>query len=340
MAGSAIIQISGNALAAGLSTAFFDTLRRDYSTLETAALSTVMRFAVPTQLRVQPHAYWENAPHPERQPRGQGVSIEPFANKSFDIPNHAWAKGVKWHADDREDDQTQGLESQARQTGENFVLLNHRIFYQILLGSTNTKLLPTVPNAPDGVAFFSALDGDSNDRFGISGGNILGGGGVGSGAAVRTDFWKLQNRVRNFLGTKGQPFYEGNDLMKWTIFYNSTNDEVFREAFRQGRTVEILQNVANSENVAAAAVTNTILEGGLQITLVPTTRITDDDWYGFFTGRDYKPVIEQVRSPLKEKIFTEENDREAADVQEEFIRWRKRSGYGLGLPINAAKVNN
>ncbi len=110
---------------------------------------------------------------------------------------------------------------------------------------------------------------------------------------------------------------------------------MFREAFLQGRTA-IGANTATSN----AAVTNTILESGVQVSLWSTQRITDDDWFVFLADSPTKSVFRQVREALSENVQTMENSDIARSTKVEGVQWHMRAGYGLSLPIQSIKVNN
>lgn len=334
--------IAGDALTGAVRTAFLDTYAARYKGIE-ARLSKVMKLAVPSDKLTERYVYFESAPHPKRQPRGQEISTGSFRSRSFTVTNHDWSKMIEWHENDEADDQTGGgLVRQARMVGGNFALLHERVYWQLQLGTTDADLLPAIPNAPDGAALYSATGGDGAARFGATNGNLLGGGGVATSAAVRTDLWKAVAQWRLFKDTtpEAQPLLQPEQIRSFVIEYNAQNDEVFREAFKQPITLKALMNVAGAENVAAAGVSNTILDAAIEIDLRPTQRVTDNDWFIKLVGVDHDSIFEQSRSPLEEILQTKQNSDIARRTGMVGIGWKSRSGYGIALPWDRIKINN
>ena len=119
------------------------------------------------------------------------------------------------------------------------------------------------------------------------------------------------------------------------VTYGVANDQAFREAFQQGRTLAAATSVTGN-----AAVSNIILESGLQIELWPTQRISDDDWFVFAKGAPHKPVFQQVRTPLRESYANVDNSDLARETKIESISWDSREGFGVTVPYQCVKVNN
>lgn len=327
--------LAGSTLANGLSAHFRDGYGQATGTRQHELLAKVMDLGLPSTARQTPYAYYETAPYPRLNLRGNPVPFKPFASKSFTIINYNYELGIGWHEDDRADDQIQGLYDRASAGGRNWGTLKER-FLVALETSTPGDLLPATPNAADGAALFSATDGASAARFGLSGGNIESGGGVASAAAVRTDFWQARARFAGFQDTEGQPLWDGSFLDKgFVIRYPAAHEELFREAFLQGRTLAgALTSTSN------AAVTNTILESGIPIWLWPTQRLSGNDWYVYAVGSQHKAVFEQTRQDLMETIATRDNSDHARLTGEEWIQWKSRHGVGVFLPYQAVKVDN
>ncbi len=180
------------------------------------------------------------------------------------------------------------------------------------------------------MALYNALDGDGAARFGVTGGNIVTGTGVGSSAAVRTDFFSAITRLGQFQDTKGEPVHDESILDEgYTFFYNLVNTQVVREAFIQGRTLD-----------GGAAVTNVILDSGMKVRLIGTQRITDNDMFVHLDSMDPKPIFEQVAQPLEEQIEVESNSDQARRKKVEGIFWETIRGYGVNLPLGTVQINN
>ena len=328
--------LAANALTAGLRADFAATYRQQYRFVR-ERLARIMMLGVPSDKLTELYAYFESAPYPIRWPRGQTISSKPFKSVQFSVTNVDWARKIEWHKNDREDDQIRSLFDQARQLGANFATLHERVFFQLLTNTTDSTLLATIPNAPDGAAFFATTAAGAN-RFGVSGGNIVTGTGVATSGAVRTDFFSAISRFKRFQDTEGQPLLEEGVLDQGiSVIYGATNEQIFREAFIQSRTV---QATAAGQASTGAAVTNIVLESGLNLKLWSTQRITDNDWFIILEGTQIKPVFQQEREALKEHVETMDNSDYARRTKIESIQWDARYGYGINIPYSAIKVDN
>lgn len=333
--------LAGNALAGQLRRDFIATYKEVYRGSR-ERLNMVANVKIPSERLQEFFGYFEASPYPVRWPRGEKIAEKGFQSVQYSVTNFRWGRRVKWDADDRADDVLKDLFAQAKGVGQNWALLDELLFFQILTANTaDNDLLPSIPNAPDGAALHSATDGNGDDRFQISGGNIITGSGVLTGEAISDDFFSGTTRIGAFLNTEGKPLWARPILdMGFVCIFNQNNLKQFQEAFRQGRTVNIIQNVAAAENVAAAAVTNLILDSGQDITLWPTTFITDDDWFIFVKGNKIKPIFTTEREGLTEKIATMDNSDSARDTNEEYIQWKSRGTGGVNLSYGTLKVNN
>lgn len=314
--------LTGAEVQATFTQTYASTLRQS-----NALLSNVCQLGVTSTHRQETYGYIEAAPHIELWI--DTIPEEGMGSKTFTVINYKFGKRIKWKREDRADEMTGGLDGMVRGLAQSAGLLDERIFFDLLLGTTN--ILPTTVNAADGAALHSATDGASADRFGISGGNIVTGSGVASSAAVRADFWDSHERVGQFLDGKGQPLF--GDAVKtsgYVVIYGVANEEVFREAFLQGRTHE----------ASGAAVTNTILESGLSVDLWSSSRITDNDWFIFVKNPPQRSVFVQDREALEERFADAETSDYTRDTDNEYMQVRLRKSGGVVLPYDTVKVNN
>lgn len=324
--------LTGSVLAAGLRNTFADAYAAKYKGIK-ERLSKVMALGLPSDKLTELYGAFKSAPYPVRWHRGNSISSKAIEDFGWQTTNYDWGRRIEWHENDRADDQTKSLFDRAKELGKHFATLPERIFFQILLGSTDADLLPAVPNAADGSALYAA------SRFGVTAGNIISGSGVATAAAVRGDFFNAIEVFRQFKDTESQPLWDEDILQaEFVVFYNVANDQIFREAFIQSRT---LQSVGTAgTDLAATAVTNIVMESGLKVVLVPTQRITDNDAFVFATGVDQKAIYQQVRAPLRESVATMENSDSVRDTKIEYIQWDCREGYGVFLPYQTVKINN
>lgn len=328
------IVVSANTLTAGIRADFASEYASAYETSK-ARLANCMDLGVPSDKLTEIYAYYKTAPYPRIWKRGDAIPQDAFDSVQFSVTNRDFAIQVEWNENDREDDQTRSLMQRAREAGTNFATLSERVFFQILTGSVSTELLPSLPLAPDGAALYAATASGAA-RFGATGGNLLTGTGVASSSAIRTDFYNAIERIRLFQDTQGQPLWSEEVIDKGlTIVYPVSSEMAFREAFQQGRT--LAGPVSSTSN---AAVSNIIMESGLNITLWGSARITDDDWFVFCNGAPLKPVFQQVRRPLRESYANMDNSDLSRSTKIESVSWDSRDGFGLTLPYQTVKVNN
>lgn len=330
MAGPVIL--SGSTLAAGIRDDFDRTYQQTYDGVE-ASLGEVMQLNVPSDKRTEIYGMHRTMPYPERWDSGnEAIPEEGTDSLSFSITNYDYAKRIKWRRNDRQDNQVGDLRGKAEQTGRNFASLDSRVFIELLTAAAT--LLPAIPNAPDGAALYSATDGASADRFGISGGNIITGTGVATSGAVEADFFNAIERFGQFLNTKGQPYFEPDVASeRYTIYFGIANTGVFIQAFR----ANLVHSVATS---TGAGVTNVIMASGAQVTLRPTSRITDNDWFVFRGDSPVRALFSQMREPLRAAEATEDNSDTARDTGVEYVQWVERKGFGVNVPFATVQVNN
>jgi hypothetical protein len=297
------------------------------------ALEPVMALGLPSDTDKEFYAYYEHAPYPKYWPRGSEVEKAGFKAVQFNIVNHDYGLEVEWHGDDESDDQTGVLRPRAAQTGTNFAYNPTLAFFDLLLSTTS--FLPSTTNAPDGAAVFSTTDGDSNDRFGATNGNLLTGTGVASSAAITTDVFNAMEQFRLFQNTEGEPLFPDAVLDGGFIVYAAAgNERLFTDAFNQNPT----SNIAPA--AGAVAVQNTFVAAGKRVELRFTQKITDNDHYLFLRNAPDKPFFQQMRKPVEEQVFDEGNSKESARSLLRSMIWHERTGYGIFLPYGVVKTNN
>jgi phage major head subunit gpT-like protein len=315
-------------LTAGLRGDFWDTYAKTSEGLK-ARFPSMMELDIPSDKLTETYGYFNSAPHPRRWVRGNAIPEKGFKGVAYSVTNKDYAIKIPWHVNDRMDDQTRSLYTFAQNGGAGFALLDERALYQILTGATDLDMLESVPNAPDGVGICNATDGDGAARFGVSGGNVVSGGGVTTSELVRVDFFKTIVAFRSFQDTEGQPLHDPSIIDSGvTVTYGIANEKAFREAFGQRFSLQ------------TAATSNIILDAGIKVTLVPTARITDNDWWVFLDGIKRKPVFRQTRQAIQEHSATMDNSDWVRAHKEESIQWDCRYGYGVNAAYGVCKVNN
>jgi hypothetical protein len=329
--------ITSQLLVNGLRTEFWDTYEKVKNRLPSQRLGDVMDLSITATNREHDFGYIEAPPHPEQWKRGQGIPEDAMDSTKFTTYAYNWGRRIKWNEDDRMDEQTQSLFPIARLTGQSFALLPLRFFFD-MISNGDVGILPDVPNAPDGAAMFYATDGDSNDRFGVSGGNLISGGGVTTTALIQTDYYAAVRRFREFQDGKGQPLFNDDIIDSGTIIIHPPElTEIMEKAFLQRRQA---YDVGSN---AGTTPSNIIYDASRDVTLWASAYLTDaNDWYVFLKGSPIKPTFFMERAPVREltSLMDDNNSDSVRTTKEEYIQWDSRSGAGIALPYGAVKVEN
>lgn len=324
--------IASQVLLAGLRQEFADTylnIRRE----QDARLGLVMDLNVASDKRTEFYGYFEAAPHAKFWRRGQAIPEKGFRSVQFALTNLNWGRRVKWHSDDRADDQTGTLLDAARACGRSFAVLPERFFFDLIQATTDT--LPNVPLAPDGVAMYSTVDGDGLDRFGVSDGNLLTGSGVADSGAIRSDYYAAIEQFKLMQDGQGQPLLTDDVTDGGTVvLYGAHNTEVFEETFLQKRVGEV------KGTDAGTTPTNIVHDASRNVRLWGTQRIKDDSFYTFLLNAPKKSTFLQTREALQERFAQADNSDFVRNVDEEYIQWKYRGNGGIALPYASIKTSN
>lgn len=323
--------ISSATLVAGIRSEFVPTYERMYKGIQDR-LAPMVKF-VPSDKASETFAWFESAPAWKIWRAGESITSKPFKDSSFTVLNRDWGIKLEWRENDKNDDQTRSLMTRAREAGSSGPLLHERVLFQMLQGSTDNDLLPSVPNAADGSSLFS-----SSTRFGATGGNSLTGSGVASGPAIVLDFFRAKAQLQKFKDTESQPLWDPSVFdAGFVVYFNSDNERVFTEAFRQA-----IQAYANS--TSNAGVSNLPQASGLNVTLVPTQRITTDDWFvglkGCPDGKQPFVILERQTPRELTALVGDNNSDSARNTKVESIQWDARFGYGIATPYALVRLDN
>ena len=326
--------IASGVLANGLRTDFWDTYAAIRNRQADSRLGMVMDMGIGATNREHKFGYFEAAPHFEQWVRGQSIPTDAMDSVDFDVPVYNWGRRVKWHSDDKEDDQTQSLFDVARQAGQSAALLPERFFFDLITDNPGT--LPAIPLAPDGASMFATTAGGSA-RFGVTDGNLLTGSGVASVSAIRTDYYNAIEQWKQMTDGKGQPLLSDETIDSGVIIvHGAANTEAFEETFLQRRQGEVLGTDAGTTP------TNLVQDASRNVTLWGSQRISDNDWFMFLRNPPKMATFFLDRKGVMEEssLRGENNGDLTRDTGEEYIQWHSRSGAGIALPFGAIKCNN
>jgi len=324
--------IASNVLANGLRTEFADTYEAIRNRQADSRLSKVMDLSIGATNREHDFAYFEAAPHMTYWERHTTIPTDAMDSVTFNVPIYEWGRRVPWSKWDRKDDQTQTLMQMARMAGTSAALLPERFLFDLIAGTTNT--LPATINAPDGVGFFNATDGDGGARFGATGGNTIAGSGV-TAAAVLTDFYDTIVRFKQFEDGKGQPLL-GDEVLEsgFLIIHPVGMTEAMEQAFLQKRQVS---------SGGTATPSNLVQDASRNIELWGSPRLTgNNNWYCFLANPPKQATFFIDREGVQEfsALEGDNNSDSNRSKAEEYIQWESRSSGAISLPYGAIETTN
>jgi len=300
-------------------------------------------FARPADGAYMIYGAWKSAPHATRWPRGTPRGAKGMDAVQYQIVIHDFKNGVVAHENDVADARIDAKRA-AMQAGENAARVPVKIFYQIDGAVTNPLLLPSIPNAPDGAALFSATDGTGAARFGVTGGNIVTGTTVANPVQIQAAYAAAIVRAKGFLDSEGEPFYDDSLESKGiTIVAGIDNYYNLKKAFEQDRTV-VLLSATGAEGVGAAGVaatnqTNPIKDLGITpVRLITNPYKTGNSWSIYFGAAPVKPVFQAIREGLQYVEANRFNNSDCLEMKLVKWLWDWREGWGVNLPIGAVKV--
>lgn len=164
--------ITREALAAGVKTNFWQAFRQN----ESGAKEYLKHFCLFTnsQGRTDVEVYPTSMPHLKYYAPGQGVPEDGYGEESFSYTTYDFGLDLSWYERDREDQKVDLIQQKGTDSGLATAVLWERILGQLCKQEENSDLLPSISDfkAPDGVAPFSATDGNGDDRYGVADGNL------------------------------------------------------------------------------------------------------------------------------------------------------------------------
>lgn len=308
-----------------------------------ATLGPIMEFNVPAVSETNTYAYPESAPHPTIWRRGEEIGDQGFQFKKFTAVVKDWVARVTWHENDERYDQTKTLVRRAENTGSNMARIAWRVFFQLLTNATNSKLLPAIPNAPDGAALYSATDGAGGARFGATGGNIVTQTGT-TGTAVQTDLYTGIQRFANFQDTEGEELWPSDMLQGgMTIVHGPSMVKAVNDAFQQ-RLHTVAINAAGAEAtssvVAAGTKSNVVLDSGFHVRTLMSAKITTTKLYVFLDSCPDKAIF-HLKPPGGElrSVFEDmSNSDRSRGSKMKARQWDKSEGYAIFLPYGTLVI--
>jgi hypothetical protein len=323
-------QAQSGVLALGAQATFIDTYRRENAALLEGPLSLIVQDA-PALSDAVKFAYWQSPPIANFWARGRPKMQKAMKDVGWTVVVKDWSQQIRWKFQDAMDDQTGSLVSMAQGAGQSFPARDESNWFQLMNAGTDVFGLDALPNASDGAALFSATDGGSAARFGVTGGNIVTGISFGSGAGVRAGFFAILQRMAQFQDTEGQPLLNPGSK-RFLVFGAAADMQVLAEAFFQNPAAQAATTATSN-----AATQNLVLAAGLSVNVQWTQRIATGVMYVFCLDVPVKPLIRARRMDPAETWVDKNNSDECRNLGLEGFDYVSRTGYGISLGYGAVK---
>ena len=187
--------------------------------------------SIKTDKRTVTEAFKESIPFPELWPLDTPRGFKTFKDRNLTLTHRNWNLAIPYSRWDEEDEVIKGdLEQHLQGIADRFAQLPDQLVADEL--QQTATLGQALTTCWDGAAIFSATDGDSVDRFGVSGGNRVQAVGLANEADVLQNLLNIQTRFLQFQDTEGQPFYTADEVdeSKFIVVCAPALQDKFRRA--------------------------------------------------------------------------------------------------------------
>jgi len=318
---------------AGIINKLMENWRQPYPTFEEQKALTCISLPY-TNIRAAQYGWKESLPFPTKWPYGMPRTYRTIRDRHITIQLMPFQVAIPYNIYDKEDDQLGDMDTHVSMVVERFKMLPDQMVAEYLNNALGTNPLnDAIETAYDGVNVFSATDGDGNNRFGISGGNIVTGSGV-SAAAIMHDMAVVQRRFLQFKDTENQPIFNEATVQysRLHAIIPNTLNEVFQRITKQ----EMIRGDAGSITAES-----NYLKGEFKYHLNPY--LTDSsDYFVVVEHKYWKPFAfrEPGGSGLRQIFADRSNSDRARDLNEEALLADVRNGMRPWFPATIVKVNN
>lgn len=297
-------------------------------------LAGLMKLELSVGARRERFAFPEATPKVSRWDSGTGITHRSFNYRQWEGEVQRWGVAMDWLKIDEEDDQLKALQSQAMDVAQRYAYLPWEVAMQQLLGGTaSPDLLPGALLAPDGAAMYATVDGNGNPRFGVANGNVVGGSGVASEAALVKDFYAAGIRLHQFLDQAGKFRWRAWQGQVVRIFAPQALREVFEAAFkRPGLSLATLGGATTAAGVGQTA--NVYVKD-----IVYCQELTGNSW--FVTFEDLPaPLNYAERTAPELYVVTPQMSGPQAEQGMVSLYTNARAMYLLGPCDSTIKISN
>jgi len=323
MAVTALVDARTGSILAGVRTEFINIYRPQITKID-LALTSILDAGKTSTGAVERYAYPESPPNVPRWDKGNEIPRGSFTYRQWSVVNHRWGKAIDWDSDDADDDQLKALVAQATSMADRLAIIPFRVVMQIIQAtSSDPDLLPALPLAPDGAAMFSTTDGAAANRFGVSGGNVVGITSIATEAAVERDTFRAKLRFRSLLDTAGQRRWPNPVVdMGVVALASAADEEVLTKAWLRG---PVTQAATGGAGVAAGV--SPVMGWVKDVRF--TSELPTGAYYFFLVGAPYQPIFKQAREAANVYFGDRSNSDRSRDQNANSFYVRERAGYGL-----------
>lgn len=319
-----------SSLRAGIHAEIKDTWRREFPVFEKQQALMIRRLPA-TKVRKAEYAFKETVPFPKMWDYTQGRVYQSFRDRFITLMKYPYEMTIAWQIYDEIDDLLNDLkEAIVGPAIKRYLQLPDILASEYLNGVV--VMQQSLLNCYDGVALYSALDGDGNERLRAPGGNIINGSGPGI-SGVLHDFAIAQQRFLSFRDpTAGKPIFSPDDVTFDKMI--AVGPLAMNETFFKASEAQLLRTDATSIGPES-----NIFQGKFNFHLNPY--LTDALNWSIFLKHDYlKAFVYRGEETVQSIIADKSNSDRAREYNESAIHTDMRCRLGTWFPGVTIRINN
>ena len=316
-------------LRAGVLAELSKTWEQPYPVFEDAI--KLLTYTLPAStLRTAPYAFKESVGFPQFWPQGEARQAQGFRDRVIEITLRAYELTITWNTFNSLDDQLNDLKTHVATAVNRYKMLPYILCSEYMNGLAVEN--PSLSNAYDGAALYSATDGDGAARLGATGGNIISGSGL-TVAGVLKDLASAQRRFMAFRDPTGnKPIFDemAVDYTNLTIIGPPEANEVLQRASKSEFLRTDPLNTVSESN---------FMKGTFKYKVNPY--LTDTSDLFVFVDHPYWKTF-AYRAPVSPAVaYADVNNSDRARwYNEEGFYSHVRLGIAPFFPCASIKINN
>ena len=308
-----------SAMRAGVTGQISDTFKGRMA--EDTAMRTMLYKFIPTtkgDARQILLSFKSSTPFPSLWKYGTSRDYKGLKDYFHAVNLYNYQLNITWDKFDESDDQLQDIRSQASSAVVRFFEMQDVLYTEYLDGVKD--LNPSLGLSWTGTSLFNTVDGDGNDLYGVSGGNIITGTGT-SASAIQHDLAQVRKRAMNMKDPiAGRPLFRNSEITydKFHCISPAGLDNAFLEASESKFFKRKADNNTSEDNIFLN-----------KISYTPNQNLIDqNDWFVVINHPTWKPFI--LRSPGNVETFM--SDESNSDIA------RDKGQYGIHMNVRTGLV--